>query len=173
MLPPLPRCSSWAYSSTQTRLSRDIAGKGRRNVILLRRFSRSRRPRHGHSRKQDMCRFCQHDDEGAGPAAPGGGESPGTADGVRGIFSLAQASLSSLQLALELVQETPIGAFGDDLIRARLDEAGVAQAQRIKAQGVFGVVFAPFVVRELAQDRKSTRLNSSHLGISYAVFCLK
>src|SRR5262245_65047075 len=26
---------------------------------------------------------------------------------------------------------------------------------------------------DLAQDRKSTRLNSSHLGISYAVFCLK
>src|SRR5205814_6851878 len=26
---------------------------------------------------------------------------------------------------------------------------------------------------ERKQDRKSTRLNSSHLGISYAVFCLK
>src|SRR5436853_2996604 len=26
---------------------------------------------------------------------------------------------------------------------------------------------------KLAIDRKSTRLNSSHLGISYAVFCLK
>src|SRR5437899_7778374 len=26
---------------------------------------------------------------------------------------------------------------------------------------------------EIAEDRKSTRLNSSHLGISYAVFCLK
>src|SRR5438067_8779042 len=25
----------------------------------------------------------------------------------------------------------------------------------------------------LAQDRKSTRLNSSHVSISYAVFCLK
>src|SRR5437899_5534879 len=25
----------------------------------------------------------------------------------------------------------------------------------------------------IVQDRKSTRLNSSHLGISYAVFCLK
>src|SRR5437899_12350318 len=25
----------------------------------------------------------------------------------------------------------------------------------------------------LSADRKSTRLNSSHLGISYAVFCLK
>src|SRR5258705_10273970 len=32
------------------------------------------------------------------------------------------------------------------------------------------------VVRRLLEvhiDRKSTRLNSSHLGISYAVFCLK
>src|SRR6266498_4863863 len=27
--------------------------------------------------------------------------------------------------------------------------------------------------RFLAQDRKSTRLNSSHVRISYAVFCLK
>src|SRR5437899_6408107 len=27
--------------------------------------------------------------------------------------------------------------------------------------------------RLMAGDRKSTRLNSSHLGISYAVFCLK
>src|SRR5205814_9938204 len=27
--------------------------------------------------------------------------------------------------------------------------------------------------RRRAGDRKSTRLNSSHLGISYAVFCLK
>src|SRR5437899_12930192 len=27
--------------------------------------------------------------------------------------------------------------------------------------------------RDEEQDRKSTRLNSSHLGISYAVFCLK
>src|SRR5262245_62572777 len=30
----------------------------------------------------------------------------------------------------------------------------------------------PAAARELI-DRKSTRLNSSHLGISYAVFCLK
>src|SRR5262245_64170016 len=26
---------------------------------------------------------------------------------------------------------------------------------------------------DIEEDRKSTRLNSSHLGISYAVFCLK
>src|SRR5690625_2689868 len=29
------------------------------------------------------------------------------------------------------------------------------------------------IVEELKQDRKSTRLNSSHVAISYAVFCLK
>src|SRR5256885_8671934 len=29
------------------------------------------------------------------------------------------------------------------------------------------------LAREVAEDRKSTRLNSSHLVISYAVFCLK
>src|SRR5436853_5655679 len=29
------------------------------------------------------------------------------------------------------------------------------------------------IVEQLLLDRKSTRLNSSHLGISYAVFCLK
>src|SRR5205814_10642299 len=31
----------------------------------------------------------------------------------------------------------------------------------------------PDGARGVWQDRKSTRLNSSHLGISYAVFCLK
>src|SRR5258705_311902 len=30
-----------------------------------------------------------------------------------------------------------------------------------------------FFVTDPGEDRKSTRLNSSHLGISYAVFCLK
>src|SRR5262245_62205201 len=32
---------------------------------------------------------------------------------------------------------------------------------------------ARVVRRDRRRDRKSTRLNSSHLGISYAVFCLK
>src|SRR5262245_62782355 len=31
----------------------------------------------------------------------------------------------------------------------------------------------PGTARRRGRDRKSTRLNSSHLGISYAVFCLK
>src|SRR5258705_1015210 len=32
---------------------------------------------------------------------------------------------------------------------------------------------SPPIRRRVGGDRKSTRLNSSHLGISYAVFCLK
>src|SRR5262245_62304355 len=43
------------------------------------------------------------------------------------------------------------------------------------AIGVFTTPLPPvtWVVDLATADRKSTRLNSSHLGISYAVFCLK
>src|SRR3712207_7853838 len=34
-------------------------------------------------------------------------------------------------------------------------------------------VFSPESGAEMSADRKSTRLNSSHANISYAVFCLK
>src|SRR5258705_5371339 len=36
-----------------------------------------------------------------------------------------------------------------------------------------GDVLVDATARGAPSDRKSTRLNSSHLGISYAVFCLK
>src|SRR3712207_7046408 len=42
---------------------------------------------------------------------------------------------------------------------------------RVLAQRVVDAV--PQGRRHVAQDRKSTRLNSSHANISYAVFCLK
>src|SRR5437870_9541818 len=34
-------------------------------------------------------------------------------------------------------------------------------------------ILAGAVLHEVRKDRKSTRLNSSHVAISYAVFCLK
>src|SRR5204862_5939948 len=46
--------------------------------------------------------------------------------------------------------------FGDSL-RSRTDTAMINEA----------------LCKVLCQDRKSTRLNSSHVEISYAVFCLK
>src|SRR5947199_3166402 len=49
--------------------------------------------------------------------------------------------------------------------------------EAFQAQDTEGVVAVPGAAELLAGpghgDRKSTRLNSSHLGISYAVFCLK
>src|SRR5690554_7074367 len=41
------------------------------------------------------------------------------------------------------------------------------------AQVLQGVIDAVFKREFAAEDRKSTRLNSSHVRISYAVFCLK
>src|SRR3712207_7512619 len=56
----------------------------------------------------------------------------------------------------------------------------VATLDGIARRGSQGVVLkapdSPLVVsavERLAEDRKSTRLNSSHANISYAVFCLK
>src|ERR1035438_2872606 len=55
---------------------------------------------------------------------------------------------------------------------ATADQNWIATELLIKSSGFFCRVCssAPLLVVEI--DRKSTRLNSSHLGISYAVFCL-
>src|SRR5262245_63994536 len=59
-----------------------------------------------------------------------------------------------------------------DLARApvpRFDLLGNRPRPRLTVQTQRGCPLAC----EFCGDRKSTRLNSSHLGISYAVFCLK
>src|SRR6267143_2538273 len=48
------------------------------------------------------------------------------------------------------------------------EAAFIAHARRVRRYGAAVVVMAFD-----EQDRKSTRLNSSHSSISYAVFCLK
>src|SRR5438270_9839252 len=52
------------------------------------------------------------------------------------------------------------------LFRSRLDEARRSRGARRRRSGHSGAA-------ALDPDRKSTRLNSSHSQISYAVFCLK
>src|SRR5947199_8793916 len=52
----------------------------------------------------------------------------------------------------------------------------VAATQKALDAGPLAIFEATFIAEntfEDRRDRKSTRLNSSHLGISYAVFCLK
>src|SRR5207249_12017936 len=62
------------------------------------------------------------------------------------------------------------------LVEANLDEV-VAAAERAELVSPPGVLPHPLlyagVLLQNSLDRKSTRLNSSHVSISYAVFCLK
>src|SRR2546427_4896705 len=58
-------------------------------------------------------------------------------------------------------------AVSPERLGPRHDAAATAPIVRIAGLGRIGTR------AELALDRKSTRLNSSHSQISYAVFCLK
>src|SRR5690348_17857758 len=56
-----------------------------------------------------------------------------------------------------------MAAQGKTVEQSRAENAGRSAAAKV----------APFILSFIAEDRKSTRLNSSHPSISYAVFCLK
>src|SRR5262245_64483938 len=63
---------------------------------------------------------------------------------------------------------------GQNLVTEQADAAQHARgihARPLHAHDQVGDAEPSVIARDL--DRKSTRLNSSHLGISYAVFCLK
>src|SRR5258705_4414346 len=59
------------------------------------------------------------------------------------------------------------------LFRSRLNHVAIAVKDAEKAAKIYGAAFGADISPAIDLDRKSTRLNSSHLGISYAVFCLK
>src|SRR6266850_3436788 len=76
-----------------------------------------------------------------------------------------------------VVYVSPLRALNNDIeknLRAPL--AGIraaAAAQELKLPEIRVAVRTGDTLAAQRQDRKSTRLNSSHLVISYAVFCLK
>src|SRR5256885_5429162 len=71
------------------------------------------------------------------------------------------------------------------LFRSRSSQIGLGDASASSLRSKKGSIFrqarglftkpepVPVASLRLPRDRKSTRLNSSHLVISYAVFCLK
>src|SRR2546426_3574058 len=59
---------------------------------------------------------------------------------------------------------------GDDATHRHLRSCGCARVRRRLGSGQGGGLYERLIS---SADRKSTRLNSSHLVISYAVFCLK
>src|SRR4051812_49849696 len=66
------------------------------------------------------------------------------------------------------------GAKADGLA-ARISHYDVTKTSNIKAvhDGAGSMNFGALMNDKTITDRKSTRLNSSHMSISYAVFCLK
>src|SRR3712207_7384070 len=81
------------------------------------------------------------------------------------LFPYTTLFRSNKQIAYELgVSEATVKAH----VSAILDKLGVdSRTQAVIAAARIGVTQRP------SPDRKSTRLNSSHANISYAVFCLK
>src|SRR5688500_8982234 len=92
------------------------------------------------------------------------------------IFFSPSPSTSDIY-TLSLHDALPIFVFGKDgwLVKSKgIDAyAGVDVAGKVVV--LYSPTFSPqtMIPRPAGVDRKSTRLNSSHLVISYAVFCLK
>src|SRR5688500_20065505 len=74
----------------------------------------------------------------------------------------AQDALCDVRIAVPLAVVVP-----------RRRSTGCEAQEADPALVVVKLLFANDAGREARGDRKSTRLNSSHLVISYAVFCLK
>src|SRR3712207_8204452 len=81
------------------------------------------------------------------------------------LFPYTTLFRSELLLAAQGLGTVSKRATKDD-VRETIRRMGVLQIDSISV-----VARSPYLV--LWRDRKSTRLNSSHANISYAVFCLK
>src|SRR5207245_6068589 len=79
---------------------------------------------------------------------------------MRSIGRMICASVFLLSISPSAVRAQGVGASGD--IRGTVTDSSGAAASQAKVTAV-----------HVEKDRKSTRLNSSHGSISYAVFCLK
>src|SRR6266571_822000 len=92
---------------------------------------------------------------------------------IRALIDLLDASLPEVELRerdkLKRLAKEQDWDFGDYTVETQiLDERFGHWMPRLSAYSV--ITLLQSVVEA---DRKSTRLNSSHMSISYAVFCLK
>src|SRR5438034_8670271 len=84
-----------------------------------------------------------------------------------------QPSSSYLRASLRYLPSFPTRRSSD--LASRIPHPGFSQHEVHESFGLRSGNQSPRVELQLerAEDRKSTRLNSSHTVISYAVFCLK
>src|SRR5438045_7970462 len=92
---------------------------------------------------------------------------------VREMASRIPESLASIGRDISRTVERALSAKDDYVVAVKLSHDAQDKLEQLVQAGVFRsrAEAAAFLIDE--GDRKSTRLNSSHLGISYAVFCLK
>src|SRR2546430_12900120 len=79
----------------------------------------------------------------------------------------------SAALAGRAAQDERVAAVLDDRVRDRPAIGARHLADRLEPENAASAELAQPRQGVLEADRKSTRLNSSHSQISYAVFCLK
>src|SRR5437762_5348751 len=85
------------------------------------------------------------------------------------VIELLQGGFSTTQLVLTYISEASIPLFVIGIYAAQRPRIG-----RLGLVGAVGYAYTfVFFTGTVVLDRKSTRLNSSHRCISYAVFCLK
>src|SRR5205814_10116827 len=93
------------------------------------------------------------------------------------LFPYTTLFRSSLILSAIVAVSPPVPAFGTPVAASpsELTVPFLAQTDALCGGAAIAMVFRYWGdahADPLQLDRKSTRLNSSHLGISYAVFCL-
>src|SRR5690349_23797158 len=93
------------------------------------------------------------------------------------FFFFFQAEDGIRDLYVTGVQTCALPILPDNFEQYTAGKAAVGEAAQWLKEGVVCIITlwnnVPLVVTAPPQDRKSTRLNSSHVEISYAVFCLK
>src|SRR5699024_11467695 len=96
----------------------------------------------------------------------------------------ATEQVESLKTAIERLGSVNLGAIEElERLRERESFLRTQQEDLLEAKETLYQVIREMdeemtkrfseVFQEIQKDRKSTRLNSSHVSISYAVFCLK
>src|SRR5438445_6952654 len=94
---------------------------------------------------------------------------------VRGIVVRSPTIGQGILGGLKQIVGGQIGAYAEMCEQARQQayDLLLQHARELRANAVVGVRYESSEVGRQGSDRKSTRLNSSHANISYAVFCLK
>src|SRR5438477_4422482 len=87
------------------------------------------------------------------------------------FFFFCNATAPTEIYTLSLHDALPISVLGSEGFQGQFDGLfGIGMVERNHKRSYSPVESQTF---DHAKDRKSTRLNSSHMSISYAVFCLK